>query len=89
MKQPEYQGAGWALHNSDCIEGMHAMPESSVDCTIFSPPFGNLFDLGVFADEGIFVNEKVIFNEGDRRVSIAMYSKDYRQLVGPTVVSLA
>jgi hypothetical protein len=43
MKQPEYQGAGWAVHNSDCIEGMWAMPENSVDCVIFSPPFGDLF----------------------------------------------
>ena len=43
MKQPEYQGNGWVLHNSDCIEGMHAMPEDSVDCAIFSPPFGDLF----------------------------------------------
>jgi hypothetical protein len=42
-KQPEYQGAGWAIHNSDCIEGMHAMPEHSIDLTIFSPPFGDLF----------------------------------------------
>ena len=25
MKQPEYQGSGWALHNSDCIEGMWAI----------------------------------------------------------------
>jgi hypothetical protein len=37
VKQPEYQGAGWAIHNSDCIEGMHAMPERSIDCAVFSP----------------------------------------------------
>jgi hypothetical protein len=43
MKQPEYQGAGWAIHNSDCIEGMYAMPAGSVDCAIFSPPFVDLF----------------------------------------------
>jgi len=43
MKQPEYSGDWWAVHNSDCIEGMHAMPENSIDCAIFSPPFGDLF----------------------------------------------
>jgi len=43
MKQPEYQGEGWVLHNSDCIEGMHAMPENSVDCVVTSIPFGDLF----------------------------------------------
>lgn len=43
MKQPEYSGTGWAIHNSDCIEGMYAMPQNSIDCAIFSPPFGDLF----------------------------------------------
>ena len=26
------------------------------------PPFGNMFDIEVFADKGIFDNEKIIFN---------------------------
>ena len=43
MKKPEYQGSGWALHNSDCIEGMWAMPASSIDCMVTSIPFGDLF----------------------------------------------
>lgn len=43
MKQPEYQGKGWAIHNSDCIEGMYAMPDRSVDCMVTSIPFGDLF----------------------------------------------
>lgn len=49
------------------------------------PPFGNLFGLQVFADKGVFENEKVIFNAGDRRVSIAMKTKDYQTLVNPLV----
>jgi DNA modification methylase len=43
VKQPEYQGAMWAIHNSDCIEAMHSMPAQSVDCVITSVPFGDLF----------------------------------------------
>lgn len=43
MKEPEYSGNGWAIHNSDCIEGMHAMPPHSVDCMVTSIPFGDLF----------------------------------------------
>lgn len=31
MKAPEFQGHGWAIHNSDCVEGMYAMPEASID----------------------------------------------------------
>lgn len=52
------------------------------------PPWGNLFHLPVFADERIFANEKMIFNAGDRRVSIAMYSRDYKRLVVPTIVAI-
>ena len=75
MKAPEYQGAGWALHNSDCIEGMHAMPENSVDCAIFSPPFGDLFvysdserDLGNAGTGKAFLNQYSFFAEALTRV---------------------
>lgn len=74
-KQPEYQGAGWAIHNSDCIEGMHAMPESSVDCCIFSPPFGDLFvysdserDLGNAGTGQAFINQYKFFCDALTRV---------------------
>ena len=53
------------------------------------PPWGNLFHLPVFADLAIFENQKIIFNAGDRRVSIAMYAKDYQRLVAPVVKSLS
>lgn len=74
-KQPEYQGRGWALHNSDCIEGMHAMPEASVDCAVFSPPFGDLFvysdserDLGNAGEGEAFVEQYQFFAEALTRV---------------------
>jgi hypothetical protein len=75
MKQPEYSGNGWALHNSDCIEGMHAMPEKSVDCAVFSPPFGDLFvysdserDLGNAGTGAAFINQYAFFAEALTRV---------------------
>jgi len=75
MKQPEYQGAGWAIHNSDCIEGMYAMPENSVDCSVFSPPFGDLFvysdserDLGNAGTGQAFINQYKFFAEALTRV---------------------
>ena len=75
MKQPEYQGAGWVLHNSDCIEGMSAMPENSVDCSVFSPPFGDLFvysdserDLGNAGTGQAFINQYKFFAEQLTRV---------------------
>lgn len=52
------------------------------------PPFGNLFGIAVYADASLFGNERIIFNAGDRRVSVAMKSEDYRRLVAPQVVEL-
>lgn len=65
MKKPEYQGACWALHNSDCIEMMAAMPENSVDCVVTSIPFGSLF---VYSD-----SERDLGNAGDGDKFIAQY----------------
>lgn len=66
MKQPEYQGEGWVIHNSDCIEGMYAMPENSVDCAIFSPPFGDLF---VYSD-----SERDLGNAGEGQAFMDQYA---------------
>lgn len=51
------------------------------------PPFGTLFDLPVYCDRSLLDNEKIIFNAGDKRVSIAMRSEDYLAIVRPTVAS--
>lgn len=66
MKQPEYQGQWWAIHNSDCIEGMHAMPAASIDCAVFSPPFGDLF---VYSD-----SERDLGNAGTGEAFMAQYA---------------
>jgi hypothetical protein len=75
MKQPEYSGTGWAIHNSDCIEGMYAMPQNSIDCAIFSPPFGDLFvysdserDLGNAGEGQSFMDQYKFFAEALTRV---------------------
>lgn len=52
------------------------------------PPFGNLFGLKVFVDTKVLTNEKIVFNAGDKRFSIGMYSKDWLKLVGPEVCCL-
>jgi hypothetical protein len=64
-KAPEYSGDWYAVHNSDCIEGMHAMPERSVDCAVFSPPFGDLF---VYSD-----SERDLGNAGTGDDFLAQY----------------
>lgn len=53
------------------------------------PPFGNLFGLKVFVDKKVLNNEKIVFNAGDKRFSIGMYSKDWLKLVGPVLAEIA
>lgn len=36
-------GAGWHLYNADCVEAVAAMPPDSIDFSIYSPPFSNLY----------------------------------------------
>ncbi|MBI4973600.1 hypothetical protein HZC27_03255 [Candidatus Roizmanbacteria bacterium] len=52
------------------------------------PPFGNIFHIKTIVDPKLFLNEKIVFNAGDRRYSVAMFSKDYKNLVNPTVVDI-
>ncbi len=47
------------------------------------PPFGNLFGLDMYADPAIFENEKIVFNAGDRKFSVAIKSADWKNLVNP------
>jgi len=47
------------------------------------PPIGTLFGLSVYADTTLLENERIIFNAGDRRFSVAMLVSDYRRLVKP------
>lgn len=52
------------------------------------PPFGNLFNLEVFADTTLFDNEKIIFNAGDRSCSISMLSSDFKNIVRPIITPI-
>lgn len=36
-------GDGWTLHLGDCVEVVRALPDSSIDFSVFSPPFASLY----------------------------------------------
>lgn len=36
-------GAGWELRNGDCIDELGTLDESSVDLSVYSPPFSSLY----------------------------------------------
>jgi len=49
------------------------------------PPFGNIFNIPLYADESLFTNEKIDFNAGLHTTSIEMKAEDYKTAALPTV----
>ena len=56
-----HQGDDWTLTNGDCVEGVASLPASSIDLSVYSPPFISLYtytaserDMGNCATEAEF-----------------------------------
>jgi Ala-tRNA(Pro) deacylase len=59
------------------------------DCeTGAMPPFGNLYDMAVYADTSLAENEEITFNAGTHRELMRMGWRDLTRLVDPQVVKL-
>ena len=59
------------------------------DCeTGAMPPFGNLYDMPVFADESLAQDREIAFNAGSHRELIQLAWKDFVDLVRPRLVKL-
>lgn len=64
-------GERWAAYNADCVEFARGLPDNSVDFTVYSPPFSNIYtysdserDMGnVESDEEFFENYRHIVRE--------------------------
>lgn len=55
-------GDGWAMYQADCCEAIKALPDASIDLTVYSPPFAGLYiysdhveDMGNAADNEEFL----------------------------------
>jgi Ala-tRNA(Pro) deacylase len=60
------------------------------DCeTGAMPPFGNLYDMPVYADENLAQHEEITFSAGTHRELVRMRWADLARLVNPTVDKLA
>ena len=53
------------------------------------PPIGALYGLAVYLDSSLLDEEMLAFNGGTHRDVVHMRTQDYREMVEPTVVSLA
>lgn len=60
------------------------------DCeTGAMPPFGNLYDMSVYADASLADNEEITFSAGTHRELVRMNWNDMVRLVNPLVAHLA
>ena len=53
------------------------------------PPFGNLYDMEVYADKALSEDEKIAFNAGSHTELIQLIYKDFERLVAPKIVAIA
>jgi Ala-tRNA(Pro) deacylase len=59
------------------------------DCeTGAMPPFGNLYDMAVYADASLAEQEEITFNAGTHRELVRMAWDDLVRLVNPLVINL-
>lgn len=54
-------GENWTAYHGDCVDVLRQLPDASIDFSVYSPPFGNLFiysnsaaDMGNCANDGEF-----------------------------------
>ncbi len=53
------------------------------------PPFGNLYDMPVYADKSLVDDETIVFEAGTHTDTMSMTYKDYERLVKPTIAEFA
>ena len=62
------------------------MEEIFPDCTVGAmPPFGNLYQIPVYADSTLESDEDIAFNAGSHMELIRMHFKDFNELVHPKI----
>lgn len=60
------------------------------DCeTGAMPPFGNLYDLPVFVEQRLTLDNEIAFNAGSHRELVRLAYADFEKLVKPQVASFA
>jgi len=57
------EGQNWSLYNADCVELCASLPDNSVDLSVYSPPFANLYIYSdSVADMGNCANDQEFFS---------------------------
>ena len=53
------------------------------------PPFGNLYDLPLYADQALGRNERIVFQAGTHTVTMSVSYADFERLARPIVADIA
>lgn len=57
------------------------------DCVVGAmPPFGNLYNVGVYVDKSLTEDEEIVFQAGSHVETVRMKYSDFDRLVGPEVI---
>jgi Ala-tRNA(Pro) deacylase len=68
----------------------HEFRKRFPDCeTGAMPPFGNLYGMKVFADEGLSEDQEIAFNAGSHRELVRLAWEDFERMVEPKLLKLA
>ena len=53
------------------------------------PPFGNLYDMPIFADASLSHDKEIVFNAGSHRELVRLAWEDFARLVEPKIIRFA
>ena len=72
------------------LAGEEQFENAFPDCEVGAmPPFGNLYDLPVYADKTLAEDETIVFRAGTHTDTMSVTYADFERLVGPAVAELA
>ena len=80
-----------ALTGCSCVEiaSENEFQNAFPDCELGAmPPFGNLYDMAVYADSSVAEKEEITFSGGTHRELVRMHWRDLRRVVNPIVAEL-
>jgi Ala-tRNA(Pro) deacylase len=76
--------------NSVALAAEQEFKDRFSDCeTGAMPPFGNLYDIPVFADESLSHDKEIAFNAGSHRELLRLAWEDFARLVKPRITKFA
>ena len=72
------------------LAGEEEFEERFPDCEVGAmPPFGNLWNLHVYADEELREDEEIAFDAGSHTELVRLSYEDFERLVEPTVADIS